>query len=90
MPFSPDQIKALSDLGGFALFLATVILAVIGLWRGFWVPGFIAMRDQKRADRLEAENRVLSITVATLTAELKAARRERRGDRIPREPDGRP
>ena len=86
---SAEQLKALSDAGGFALFLGFVIAAAIGLWRGWWVPGFIALRDQKRADRLEAENRALSITVATLTAELKQARRDRH-DRQSRAGDGRP
>ena len=85
---SPEQLAALSDLGGFALFLGTIIVATVGLWRGLWVPGFIAKRDQKRADTLEAENRSLSVTVATLTAELKQARKERRDDRAPRKPDG--
>jgi hypothetical protein len=84
---SAEQLKALSDAGGFALFLGFVIAAAIGLWRGWWVPGFIALRDQKRADALEAENRTLSVTVATLTAELRQARRQRR-DRVPEGRDG--
>ena len=83
---SAEQLKALSDAGGFALFLGFVIAAAIGLWRGWWVPGFIALRDQKRADTAEAENRTLSVTVATLTSELKQARRELR-ERFGRGPD---
>ena len=82
--------KELADLGWASLFVVVVVVAAVALWRGIWVPGFIARRDQMRSDRLEEENRVLSITVATLTAELKAARRERRDDRAPRKPDGAP
>jgi hypothetical protein len=86
---SAEQLKELSDAGGFALFLGFIVTAALGLWRGWWVPGFIALRDQKRADTLEAANRALMITVATLTSELKQARKELR-ERLPRLPNGPP
>jgi hypothetical protein len=80
MPFSPDQIKALSDLGGFALFLATIILAVLGIWRRWVVPGWLFDEEHRARVSAELENRVLSVSVARLTAELKALRDERKRD----------
>lgn len=69
--------KALSDLGGFALFLVTVAVAVVGLHRQWWVPGWIW---RERSDDVKELNR----TVARLTEELRRERQRRRGDSEPR------
>lgn len=62
---SPELGQQLADLGGFALFLLVVIVAAVGLFRKWWVPGWVyqgllddwkVMRDQgdRNAKALEA------------------------------------
>ena len=63
--------KALDDLGPFALGAFFVIVGVVGLFRGTWTPGFIARRDQIRADTLQAENLAHIRVNAECAAELK-------------------
>lgn len=65
--------QAITDAGGWAAFLALVVLVGIGLWRGWWVPGFWHRE-------LEAEVRQLRQTVLRMTGELARERRRRRGD----------
>lgn len=76
---SPEQVKALADLGGFALFLAVVIVAAIGLFRRWWVPGWWFTDERQARMSAEAENRILSRTVARLTSENKQLRSNDRG-----------
>jgi cytoskeletal protein RodZ len=65
----------LADLGGFALFLLLLVVIAVGLFRQWWVPGY--MYRQERADRekadvqatrnveaLERQNRI-SVRIAT-------------------------
>lgn len=77
----PSIGKALADLGGFALFLLTVVTGVVGLHRQWWVPGFfyrdvIAERDAARAELKEAR-----ATNDRLTVQLARERRGRGTDR---------
>lgn len=65
--------KALSDLGGWTAFLALVVAIAVGLWRRWWVPGFLYVE-------LEAEVKALRKTVARLTLRLARDRRQRRTD----------
>jgi hypothetical protein len=62
---------SLDELGPFALGAFVVIVVTIGLYRGFWIPGFIARRDQSRADALQAENLAHIRTNADCAAELR-------------------
>jgi hypothetical protein len=50
---SPELGKALSDIGGFALFLLTVVTAAVGLLKQWWVPGWVYR--QERESRISAE-----------------------------------
>ena len=50
---SPELGKALSDLGGFALFILTVLAIAIGLLKQWWVPGWVYR--QERESRITAE-----------------------------------
>jgi hypothetical protein len=54
---SPDFGKQLADLGGFALFLLTVVTAVVGLHRQWLVPGWVYR--QEREDRVRAETQAI-------------------------------
>lgn len=80
MPLSPELLKALSDLGGTALFVLVVIVAALGLYRQWWVPGWLY--KQERTARLSAqeEARKLSISVQRLTQSLRDERRRRGSD----------
>lgn len=53
--------QAAADLGGFALFLAVVIVAAGGLWRKWWVPGWLYQQ--------EVDARKVAETQATRNAE---------------------
>jgi hypothetical protein len=44
---SPELGKALSDIGGFALFLLTVVTAVVGLLKQWWVPGWVYRQERE-------------------------------------------
>jgi hypothetical protein len=77
---TPEQAKALADLGGFALFLFTVIAGVVGVWRGWIVPGWLY--QQEREARMRAELQ------ATRTAEA-LMRLARSADRERKPPGGR-
>lgn len=68
---SPELAKALSDLGGFALFLLVVVVAAVGLYRGWWVPGWVYR--QEREARLVAETQA-SRNAESLAAMSKAVR----------------
>jgi len=50
---SPEFAQSLADLGGFALFLLFVIVAAVGLYRQWWVPGWVYR--QERQSRITAE-----------------------------------
>ena len=78
---SPDQVQALSDLGGFALFLFAVALGAIGLFRGWIVPGWLY--NQERDARKTAEIQALRNAQA-----LEKLRRELARDPRRRRPDG--
>jgi cell division protein FtsB len=72
MPFTAQQLKDLWDAGPGPILLGMAIVITLGLWRGIWVPGFIARRDQAKMDIAEAQNLIHTANNATLTAENKA------------------
>ena len=53
MPDFPAIGKALSDLGGWAAFLALVVAIGVGGMRRWWVFGWIY--DRERSDRLTSD-----------------------------------
>lgn len=65
--------KAIEDAGGWAAFLGLVSLIGLGLWRKWWVPGFLYTE-------LEAEVKDLKKVVSRLTARLARERRRRDSD----------
>lgn len=75
---TPELAAQLADLGGFALFLFTVMIGVVGLYRGWIVPGWIYR--QERDARLVAETQALRNSEA-LQKVAKAMSSERRGGR---------
>jgi cytoskeletal protein RodZ len=59
--------RALSDLGGFALFLATVVFGMVALWKRQVVMGWYAERLEARNATLEVQNERNIATIAQLT-----------------------
>ena len=57
----PALGQQLADLGGFALFLLVVVTAAVGLFRQWWVPGWVY--------RAERDARLTAETQATRNAE---------------------
>lgn len=75
----PQLGKQLADLGGFALFLLVVIVAAVGLYRQWWVPGWVYR--QERDGRQTAETQALRSAEA-IEKLARAVNRER-GRQIP-------
>ncbi len=73
---TPEQAKALADLGGFALFLFTAIGGVIGLYRGWIIPGWLY--TQEREARKVAETQALRNAEALEKLARAASREPRR------------
>jgi hypothetical protein len=65
--------KTIEDAGGWAAFLGLLSLIGLGLWRKWWVPGFLYVE-------LEAEVKDLKKVVSRLTARLARERRQRGTD----------
>lgn len=80
---SPELISALTDLGGLGLFLLFVVVAAVGLYRQWWVPGWIFKRTDTAREQAEAEVKKQARSVARLTLALSRERRRRRTDRPP-------
>ena len=49
----PAVGSQLADLGGFALFLLLLVVIGIGLYRQFWVPGWVYRQALDRLDKAE-------------------------------------
>jgi len=52
---SPELAKALADLGGFALFLFTVVTAAVGLHRQWFVPGWVYRQEREARQIAETQ-----------------------------------
>ena len=74
MPIDPALGRQLADLGGSALLILLIVLIGVGLWKQWWVPGWLW--------RQEREARQIAETQATRNAEAlqklaRAVTRER-------------
>ena len=73
---TPELTSAIADLGGFALFIGCILIGGIGLYRKWWVPGWLYER--------EVEARKVAETQALRNAETleKLARAVARDPRL--------
>ena len=76
----PALGSQLADLGGFALFLLLLVVIGVGLFRRWWVPGWIASDWKDERDKARDELEATRKTVTTLTVELARERRRRASD----------
>jgi len=82
----PALGSQLADLGGFALFLLVIVIAAVGLYRQWWVPGWVYRRLEERLDKAETAALRNAEAIEKLT---RAVNRERaRGHGIGGPPDG--
>jgi hypothetical protein len=65
--------QAVSDLGGWTTSVVLVVLILVGLWRRWWVPGFLYAE-------MDAEVKLLRKSIVSLTGQLARERRRRRTD----------
>ena len=76
----------LSDLGGFALFLLLLVVIGTGLWKQWWVPGWVYRQAIERLDKAETAALRNAEAIEKLT---RAVNRERaRSGSIGGPPDG--
>ena len=61
-------LQALGDASGWAVAVATLLIVLTGLWRGWVVPGYVYQREVERGDRAEG-----AVESATKTTEQAAA-----------------
>lgn len=68
-----ELVQAIQDLGGWGAFLLVVVIAAVGLYRQWFVLGYMYRdwRDEALAGRK---------TIATLSARLGRERRSRKSD----------
>lgn len=78
-----DLISSLTDLGGLGLFVGFVLVAAIGLYRQWWVPGWLWRRTDEARLTAEGEVRKQAGSIRRLTMALERERRRRRTDRTP-------
>lgn len=76
----PALGKQLADLGGFALFLLTIVVAAVGLYRQWWVPGWVYR--QERDARIVADTQALrnAESIEKLTRAVNRDRARHRAD----------
>lgn len=71
----------LADLGGFALFLLLLVVIGVGLYRQWWVPGWLWRGLVAENLEQKGELKAARQTVQTLTAQLARERERRATDR---------
>jgi hypothetical protein len=85
---TPAQAQEIANLGAFGLFVFVVIFVGAGLYRRWWVPGWVW--EQDRAARIvaetQAERTVVALeansrALAEAVREVAALRREMRAHR---------
>jgi hypothetical protein len=73
---TPEQVKALTDLGGFALFVFVISFGAVAIHRQWLVPGWVFRNEVDRRVKAEA-------TVERLTRSVRTAlARRASGDRL--------
>lgn len=77
---SPELGKALADLGGFALFLLVVVVAAVGLYKRWFVPGWIYEQEREARLQAEADLRANNSTLAEILRLVKRGRRSAETD----------
>lgn len=75
-----DLASQVADLGGFGLAVLIVLVAAIGLWKQWWVPGWLWKAE--RDARIQAEIQAIRNAEA-LEKLAKAVTREPRTPRPP-------
>lgn len=73
--------RQLADIGGMALFLLHIVVDAVGLYRQWWVPGWMWRGVVGENLELKAELKATRETVSSLTAQLARERLRRASDR---------
>lgn len=66
LPLDVDPITAFlerdwASIGGWSLFIGLVILIVVGVYRGWWVPGWMYRAQSKTLAEAMEQNKLLLI-----------------------------
>lgn len=79
-----DPITALfnrdwASIGGWGLFLSLTIFLIVGVFRGWWVPGWMYRKQAETLKEAMEQNRVL-LTAAEITKHFFEATAPHKGD----------
>jgi hypothetical protein len=50
----PNAIGQLANAGGWTVVVAMILAIGVGVVRGWWVPGWIYRKSERRLDKVEA------------------------------------
>lgn len=81
MPIDPEFWRELAQLPVLALVLFIVGFIAVGLFRQWWVPGWLWRGVVAENVELKAELKAARETTSTLTVQLARERRRRASDR---------
>ncbi len=79
--FDPEFWRQLAQLPVVGLVLLGLGIVVVGLYRQWWVPGWLWKGVVTENQELKAELKVLRETTSTLTVQLARERQRRASDR---------
>lgn len=79
----PAALRTLADAGGLVIALAVFVLAAIGAYRAWYVPGWVYKQMMAERDEALRELRTASKTIDRLTVQLARERRHRVTDHDP-------
>ena len=72
---TPELARTLADLGGFALFLLLIVVIGVGLFREWWVPGYLYQRERHARELAETQAERNAKSIAELAKWVSSERR---------------
>lgn len=79
--FDPDFWRQVAQLPAIGLLLFLGVSILVGLYRQWWVPGWLWRGVVTENVELKSENKALRVAVSTLTTQLARERGRRGSDR---------
>jgi hypothetical protein len=82
---TPELARQLVDLGGWTACVFLVALILVGLFREWWVPGWLYRREREAREVSETQAERNAASIAALAKWVNRERRRPLSSREPRE-----